>query len=218
MGTFLRATLGQTLLYAAQVAPDIASSIDDVDRAMRWGFGWEMGPFEMWDAIGVDAVLEACAVTEAPTMLQQEEAGARRFRATPLPPADPEPSAFLTQARNAGTIVRSNAGASLVDIGDGVLAVEFHTKMNAIGGDTVEMLKAGVTEAEQNFEALVVGTEAAAFSAGANLMLVLLEAQEENWDEIDLMVRAFQDAVIGLAVRERPSRRRAGWARTRWGL
>ena len=197
VGALLRATLGQTLLYAAQVAPDIASSIDDVDRAMRWGFGWEMGPFEMWDAIGVDAVLEACAVTEAPTMLQQEEAGARRFRAKPLPPAEPDHH-ILTQARNGSAIVRSNAGASLVDIGDGVLAVEFHSKMNTIGGDTVEMLKAGVTEAEQNFEALVVGNEAAAFSAGANLMLVLLEAQEENWEEIDLMVRAFQDAVIGL--------------------
>lgn len=196
VGEFLRATLGQTLVYAARVAPDIAHSIDDVDRAMRWGFGWEMGPFEIWDAIGADVIVEACAVTEELPLLGRKQAAAR-FREGPLPPAEPDHQ-VLSQARHAGTIVRHNAGASLVDLGDGVLAVEFHSKMNAIGGDTVEMLKVGVTEAEQHFEALVVGNEAPAFSAGANLMLVLLEAQEENWDEIDLMVREFQNAVIGL--------------------
>jgi 3-hydroxyacyl-CoA dehydrogenase len=94
--------------------------------------------------------------------------------------------------------VRKNAGASLVDIGEGVLVVEFHSKMNAIGGDTIEMLHAGVKEASANYRALVVGNEAANFSAGANLMLLLLEAQEGNWEEIDLMVRAFQGATMAL--------------------
>ena len=86
-----------------------------------------------------------------------------------------------------------------------MLAVEFHSKMNTIGGDTVEMLRLGVIEAEQNFDALVVGNEASAFSAGANLMLVLLEAQEQNWEEIDLMVRAFQSAVTGLRYADVPT-------------
>ena len=103
----------------------------------------------------------------------------------------------------------SNAGASLVDLGDGVLAVEFHSKMNAIGGDTIQMLHAGVKEAAANFAALVVGNDAPNFSAGANLMLLLLEAQEGNWDEIDLMVRAFQGVDAGAALRRRPGRRRA---------
>ncbi len=197
VGTFLRATLGQTLLYAAEVAPDIANSIDDVDRAMRWGFGWEIGPFEIWDAIGVDTVLETCAAPDTPPLILQMKARDRRFRDGSLLPAEPGLQ-ILTQARTAGAIVRHNTGASLVDIGDGVLAVEFHSKMNTIGGDTIEMLKAGVAEAEQHFEALIVGNEATAFSAGANLMLVLLEAQEENWEEIDFMVRSFQKAVIGL--------------------
>jgi 3-hydroxyacyl-CoA dehydrogenase len=94
--------------------------------------------------------------------------------------------------------VKKNPGASLVDLGDGVLAVEFHSKMNAIGGDTIQMLQAGVREAERNFAALVVGNEAPHFSAGANLMLVLLEAQEENWDELDLMVRTFQQTTMAL--------------------
>ena len=97
-----------------------------------------------------------------------------------------------------------------MDLGDGVLCVEFHSKMNAIGGDTLEMLRAGVTEAERNHAALVVGNDAPNFSAGANLMLLLLEAQEGNWDEIDLMIRSFQRATTGLRYRTGPRRRRAG--------
>ena len=99
---------------------------------------------------------------------------------------------------------RHNPGASLVDLGDGVLAVEFHSKMNAIGGDTVQMLNAGVKEAAANFAAMVIGNEATDFSAGANLMLVLLEAQEGNWDEIDLMVRTFQQTNLALKYAEVP--------------
>jgi 3-hydroxyacyl-CoA dehydrogenase len=101
-------------------------------------------------------------------------------------------------------VVRRNAGASVVDLDDGVLAVEFHSKMNTIGGDTVQMLHAGVKEATQNFSALVIGNDAPNFSAGANLMLVLLEAQEGNWDDIDLMVRGFQAATQALRYADVP--------------
>jgi 3-hydroxyacyl-CoA dehydrogenase len=100
--------------------------------------------------------------------------------------------------------VKKNAGASLVDLGDGVLCVEFHSKMNAIGRDTIQMLQAGVREASKNFAALVVGNDAPNFSAGANLMLVLLEAQEEDWEEIDLMVRAFQQTTMALRYADVP--------------
>src|SRR5215210_2903506 len=101
-----------------------------------------------------------------------------------------------SRIRASGGVVRRNAGASLVDLGDGVLAVEFHSKMNAIGGDTIQMLHAGVKEAAANFAALIVGNDAPNFSAGANLMLLLLEAQEGNWDEVDLMIRGFQGAMM----------------------
>src|SRR5262249_44845549 len=100
--------------------------------------------------------------------------------------------------------VKANAGASLVDLGDGVLAVEFHSKMNAIGGDTIQMLHAGVKEATANFDALVVGNDAPNFSAGANLMLLLLEAQEGNFDEVDLMIRTFQRATQALRFADVP--------------
>jgi 3-hydroxyacyl-CoA dehydrogenase len=100
--------------------------------------------------------------------------------------------------------VKKNAGASLVDIGDGVLALEFHSKMNAIGGDTIQMMHAGVKEAAANFSALVVGNDAPNFSVGANVMLLLLEAQEGNWDDIDLMIRAFQSATQALRYADVP--------------
>jgi 3-hydroxyacyl-CoA dehydrogenase len=172
VGEFLRETLVPTLAYAARVAADIAHSTDDIDRVMRWGFGWELGPFETAD-----------------TGLATE--GER----TKAPPSELE---ILRSAKDQSRIVKKNAGASLVDIGDGVLAIEFHSKMNAIGADTLQMLQAGVREAERNFTALVVGNDAPHFSAGANLMLLLLEAQEENWDDIDLIIRQFQQSTMGL--------------------
>ena len=104
----------------------------------------------------------------------------------------------VVRSRAKQRVVKKNPGASLIDLGDGVLGLELHSKMNTIGGDTVAMLTAGVKEAERNFAALVVATDAVNFSVGANLMLLLLEAQEGNWDEIDLMVRAFQQATMAL--------------------
>jgi 3-hydroxyacyl-CoA dehydrogenase len=197
-GALLRRTVGATLIYAASIADDIAHSIDDVDRAMRWGYGWELGPFETWDAIGVRSVLDACQVTDPPKLVRDLlTAGRDRFRDTGLGPAGPG-LLILQSAKVQSRIVKQNAGASLVDLGDDVLCVEFHSKMNAIGGDTLEMLLAGVREASDHYAALVVGCEAEVFSAGANLMLLLLEAQEGNWDEVDLMVRAFQRTTMAL--------------------
>jgi 3-hydroxyacyl-CoA dehydrogenase len=176
VGEFLRETLLPALKYTAEVTPDIAHSQDDVDRAMRWGYGWPQGPFELWDVIGIEG---------------------RQMRPAPLAPAHPEFD-ILRSAAERGRIVQSNTGASLIDLGDGVLAVSLHSKMNAIGGDALDMLQQGVRRAEEDFAALVVATEAQNFSVGANLMLLLLEAQDENWDEIDAMIRTFQKATTGL--------------------
>jgi 3-hydroxyacyl-CoA dehydrogenase len=198
VGRFLRETLAPSLVYTARVTPEIAESPEDVDRVMRWGFGWEMGPFELLNAIGTDAVVNAVRETSPgllapglPPLLQQ----------APVPAGS---VTLLRSARDSQKVVKKNAGASLVDLGDGVLCVEFHSKMNAIGGDTIEMLQAGVREASRNFAALVVGNDAPNFSAGANLMLVLLEAQEGNWDEIDIMIRAFQQTTMALRYADVP--------------
>ena len=193
VGQFLRETLAPTLVYTARVTPDIAYSPDDVDRVMRWGFGWDLGPFEIADAIGIDRVVEA-AREVSPQLLEHGVPELWKQRTKPAS----SPLQILRHARDQSKVVKKNAGASLVDIGDGVLAIEFHTKMNAIGADTLQMLQTGVREAEQNFAALVVGNDAPHFSAGANLMLLLLEAQEENWDDIDLIIRQFQQSTMGL--------------------
>ena len=177
VGDFLRQTLAPTLDYTGKVTPEIAYSPDDVDRVMRWGFGWELGPFEVKEALD--------------------------GRSREVPAAAPDLQ-LLKSAKERTRVVKKNAGASLVDLGDGVLCVEFHSKMNAIGGDTIQMLHAGLKEASANFQALVVGNEGEHFSAGANIMLLLLEAQEENWDEVDLMVRAFQNATMALRYADVP--------------
>jgi 3-hydroxyacyl-CoA dehydrogenase len=204
-GQFLRETLAPALVYTARVTPAIAHSLDDVDRVMKWGFGWDLGPFELFDTLGVREVMAAAIETGGhavqggtPPLVQAVlDAQANRFRDGLVPPAAPDLQ-LLRTAKGQQRLVRKNAGASLVDLGDGVLAVEFHSKMNAIGGDTLAMLQAGVREASTNHQALVVGNDAPAFSAGANLMLVLLEAQEGNFDELDLMIRQFQQTMMQL--------------------
>ncbi|HWW86973.1 MAG TPA: enoyl-CoA hydratase-related protein, partial [Vicinamibacterales bacterium] len=177
-------------------------SIDDVDRVMKWGFGWELGPFELWDAIGAREVLAgledasgqpATAAATAPLVAEALASGRNRFRDDGLAPAGADLE-ILKSAKDQKRVVRQNAGASLIDLGDGVLALEFHSKMNAIGPDTLQMMRAATNEATTNFAALVIGNDAPDFSAGANLMLLLLEAQEGNWDDIDSMIRAFQDS------------------------
>ena len=183
VGAFLRETLVPTLEYAARIAADIAYSPADIDHAMRWGFAWELGPFETLRALGRAPETVTVTVPETVTVTV--------------------PGAAASPLRGA-RVVKKNAGASLVDLGDGVLGVEFHSKMNAIGGDTMQMLHAGVKEAAANFAALVVGNDAANFSVGANVMLLLLEAQEGNWDEVDMMVRAFQGATMALKYADVP--------------
>ena len=208
VGRFLRETLAPTLVYTAEVAPSIAHSPDDVDRVMRWGFGWDLGPFELIDAIGIQAVVDAVRDTSPelhiPPLLDEPlRSGRQSVRTGDLPPSAPDLQ-ILRSAKDRSRVVRSNAGASLVDLGDGVLAVEFHSKMNAIGADSIQMLHAGAREASRHFAALVVGNEAPNFSAGANLMLLLLEAQDENWEEIDAMVRLFQQATMALRYADVP--------------
>jgi 3-hydroxyacyl-CoA dehydrogenase len=182
-GALLRDAVMPALHYAARVSSDVAYAKEDVDRAMRWGFGWELGPFDTLNAVGEPAVMPS------PPSPGPDVAGLEQARTDYL---------ILRAARDRSRIVKSNPSADLVDLGDGVLCVEFHSKMNTIGGDTVAMLHAGVEEATANFRALVLGNEAENFSAGADLLLLLLEAQEENWDEVDRMVRAFQGVTMAL--------------------
>ena len=210
-GRLLRDTLAPTLVYTASVTPSIAYSPDDVDRVLRWGFGWDLGPFELIDAIGIREVLDAAReaspellVDGIPSLLDETlRSGRVVMRGGEVPPAAADLQ-ILRTARERTGVVKRNAGASLVDLGDGVLCVEFHSKMNVVGDDTIQMLQAGLLEASRNFQALVIGNDAANFSAGANLMLLLLEAQDENWEDIELMIRAFQQTMLALRYADVP--------------
>ncbi len=201
---FTRRTLGDTLLHTARIWQDVAHSVDDVDRAMRWGFGWELGPFEIIDVVGIAELLTAMegdtagAIDVAPLLADAIGSGRNTVREPGTFRAEPAELLVLPGARERTPVVASNAAASVLDTGDGIFAVELHAKMNAIGGDTLAMIAAGLERAETEGRGLIVATQAQAFSAGANLMLLLMEAQEGEWDGIDAMIRAFQRTVLSL--------------------
>ncbi len=201
--------------YAAHRVPEISDDIVGIDEAMKNGFNWELGPFEMWDAVGVAVTAEkmkASGITLAPavqkllqsgkTSWYQDDAsvpsGRRYFDIAsgsyqPVVSADGVTSAEIL--KKAHGVVKKNAGASLIDLGDGVACIEFHTKMNAIGGDIVSLitqtLKPG-SDALAQFDAFVISNDSDNFSVGANVMQLLLGIQEQDWDEIDMAVKAFQ--------------------------
>ncbi|MGB9070425.1 MAG: 3-hydroxyacyl-CoA dehydrogenase NAD-binding domain-containing protein [Candidatus Acidiferrales bacterium] len=218
---FIWSALSETCLYAARRVPEIASTVVDVDRAMRWGFGWELGPFEIWDAIGVERMAKALersgklmppliaeVLTSADRLFYESEKGTTRYfdlasgALAPVP--EPPGMLILKSLKDRTGVVEENSGASLIDLGDGVLCCEFHAKMNAIGGDITSMLTAGIARLETEFEAMVVGNQAVNFSAGANLMLLLMTAQEAEWDDIHLAVQQFQRVNLAIKYAPRP--------------
>ncbi|OLE54047.1 MAG: 3-hydroxyacyl-CoA dehydrogenase [Acidobacteria bacterium 13_1_20CM_3_53_8] len=221
VGQFLWKTFSRTFRYAANRIPEIADTIVEVDRAMRWGFGWELGVFETWDAIGVEKSVarmreEGQSIPEivgkmldaGATSFYKSEAGQQFYfdfaSLQYVPLYDPPGTIILKSVKDRTGVIKKNAGASLLDIGDGVACLEFHSKMNSIGGDTIQMIKSALVEVEKNFVGLVVGNQGANFSVGANLMLMLMEAQEENWEDLDMMVRVFQSAVMSLRYSAKP--------------
>ena len=218
---FLWASLGETGLYAARRIPEISDSIVDVDRAMRWGFAWELGPFQVWDAIGVDRMAKAferegkqlpplvgkVLASPAKSFYQSEKGRASYFdlaTAAPKPVAEPAGIIILKSLKERSHVVQENSGASLIDLGDGVVCCEFHTKMNALGGDILAMIHAGIARLETDFDAMVIANQGTNFSAGANLMLILVTAQEGEWDDIHLAVRQFQRATMAIKYAPRP--------------
>ena len=221
VGAFLWKTLSRTLCYAADRIPEIADTVVEIDRAMRWGFNWELGPFEVWDAIGVEksvATLEEEGRNIPSNVRSMIDAGVKSFYRKKdgqhfyydfaseeyRPLADPPGTINLKSLKDRTGVVKKNSGASLIDLGDGVAGLEFHSKMNSIGGDTLEMLKVALNEVEKNFVGLVVGNQGQNFSVGANLMLMLMEAQDENWEELDMIGRFFQQSVMSLRYSPKP--------------
>ncbi len=221
---FLWSLISETCLYAARRVPEISDSIADVDRAMRWGFAWELGPFELWDVLGVEPMLARLAQDNAataaapPLVTSLLASGAKAFyqsaqgETTVFDPVagkstqltQPEGVILLKSLKDRSREVAKNAGASLIDLGDGVLCCEFHAKMNAIGDDIEAMIEAGVKRLHTDFDAMVIANQSVNFSAGANLLQLLVAAQEQEWDDIHLAVRRFQNANLLIKHAPRP--------------
>ncbi|RKZ18614.1 hypothetical protein DRQ50_03790 [bacterium] len=203
--------LAASFSYSAMRVGEICDQAADIDRAVRWGFNWDLGPFEVWDVLGFRKTTERLREDKRPLPAWIDalyESGAESiYRDESGHPESPTAESGVFAAvprdehawdfdilRRSGREVRRNPGASLIDLGDGVLGLEFHAKMNAIGQDTINLIMTACTEAETNWRALVVTNGADNFSAGANLMMLLMEAAEGNWEDINLIVRSFQRA------------------------
>jgi len=209
----------KVLLYSARKLGEIADDIRSIDLAMKWGFGWELGPFETWDAIGLKPSVERMEQEgeEVPAWIQSMLANGQTSFYTrkegktfyisegTYRQVEEKPEEIsLTALKEQGKVIRQNAGASLIDLGDGVALLEFHSPNNAIGADILQMLQIGLEEVSQNYEGLVIGNQGKHFCVGANLMLILMEAQEMNWPELDMMIRQFQRATSAIRYSTKP--------------
>ncbi len=224
-GKFLWKVFSDLFLYSAEMVPEISDRVVEIDRAMRWGYANKLGPFELWDTLGFVDV-----ITRLETERRALPAGIKKalshgvfsiykhadqqgrpqtayfdFHTQSYQPIEPRQGIIvLSDLKRSQGVVKQNAGASLVDLGDGVLCVEFHSKMNAIGEDNIAMLYAGIEETEKNFNAMVIANEGQDFSVGANLVMVLLASQEGDWDELNAAINRFQQANMALKYAAKP--------------
>ncbi len=219
-GRFAWKVLSRTLAYSARRLGEIADDIVNVDRAMRWGFNWDLGPFEAWDALGVAESVARMqqdglalpdwvkALAEAGGSFYSGGAKEPRYfdvRRRATSPVEFGPKELrLAQLKESGKVVKENFGASLVDLGDGVLCVEVHTKMNTLDPDVIAMFNVAVDEAEKNFEAVVIANDGEHFGAGANLMLIMMAAQQKAWDQVEQIIRGLQGSLQRLRYAQVP--------------
>ena len=223
LGKLAWESTAMTLIYAARRLGEIADDVVNCDRAMCWGFNWELGPFETWDAIGLRESVERMIkdgmdVPEVITTMLEKgnesfyagtvseptyyDYNSGEYKAVPLDVRQIR----LDALRENEKVIKKNTGATLFDAGDGVLLVEFHTKMNAVDDDVIAMLHHAITLAEdQGWKGVVIANEHKdAFSAGANLFAVLMACQQKQWDGIEKMVSSFQQACLRLRYSDIP--------------
>ena len=225
-GTFLWAALSDLWTYSANRVPEISDSIVEIDRAMRLGFNWELGPFELWDAAGVEATVARMKKEGKPVAANVERllaAGQKSWYADDTKSSAgskywdlgtnnwksvevPSGVWSVTVAKKSHGVVKKNSGASLVDLGDGVACIEFHSKMNSLGADIISLIIQSLKPGGPGdaFDAFVITNDATNFSVGANLMLLLMSVQEEEWDDVDLAIRQFQGMTQAIKFSQKP--------------
>lgn len=208
-----------TLVYSAQLRGEIADDIVAIDRAMKWGFGWQLGPFEMWDAIGVKQSVEKMkkqGLNPPQWVEEMLEKGFESFykkdkdghfyyaQGEYRPVEENKKVIHIASLKDAKGVIKKNSGASLIDLGDDVALLEFHSPNNAIGLDIIQMINFAVEEVEKNYKGLVIGNQGKNFCVGANLAMILMEAQDDNYFEIDMVVRRFQEAMMKVKYSSKP--------------
>jgi 3-hydroxyacyl-CoA dehydrogenase len=220
-GKFAWKVIRDVLLYSAGKIPEIADDVIKVDEAMKWGYNWELGPFATWDAIGVkDSVRrmekEGKQIPEnVREMLLSgkerfyEKRGKRPcyfdFKKSEYKEIKQKPEIILLPSlKEKKKLIKSNSEASLVDLGDGVACLEFHSPRNSIGAELIEMMSYSIGEVEENFEGLLIGNHGRNFCVGANLMLLLMAAQDQQWEQIRVMVQKLQGALMQIKCSEKP--------------
>jgi 3-hydroxyacyl-CoA dehydrogenase len=204
-------SIRDTLIYTVNRIPEIADDVVNVDNAMRWGFNWEIGPFEMFDAIGVHAFIKRAEKdgVKVPETLKGVESfyrfnenGLKEYfdlvKRQYLPVPVKEGQIQLQILKKAGRVVEKNANCSVIDLGDGVFGFEFHSKMNSISGDILAMTHKAIKRAEEDGVGLVIGNHGTNFSVGANLMMVAVALAEGAYDDIAMAVHAFQKATMAV--------------------
>jgi 3-hydroxyacyl-CoA dehydrogenase len=225
-GAFLWAALSDLWTYSANRVPEISDSVVEIDRAMRLGFNWELGPFELWDAAGVETTVARMKKEGKPVATNVGKLLASGQKSwyiddakTPSgrsywqlatgnwqPVEVPSGVWSVTVAKKSNGVVKKNSGASLVDLGDGVACIEFHSKMNSLGADIVGLILQSLKPGGpgDGFDAFVITNDATNFSVGANLMLLLMSVQEKEWDDVDLAIRQFQGMTQAIKFSPKP--------------
>jgi len=225
-GAFLWSALSDLWTYAANRIPEISDSIVEIDRAMRLGFNWKLGPFELWDAAGVEATVARMKKEDRPVAANVEQllAGGKKswylddpktasgrvyfdLRTAKYEPVKVSTGVWSVEVvKKSNGVVKKNSGASLVDLGDGVGCIEFHSKMNSLGGDIVGLISQTLKPngPGDGFDAFVITNDADNFSVGANVMLLLMSVQEEEWDDVDLAIRQFQGMTQAIKFSAKP--------------
>jgi 3-hydroxyacyl-CoA dehydrogenase len=214
-GQLLWNILSPVLAYSAELLGTIADDIVAIDRAMKWGFGWEMGPFETWDAIGLKKSVSKMAsvpmwinemLENGYETFYKEEAGKQFYyhNGEYISVVDNPKVINLKNLKKERGVIKKNSGASLIDLGDGVALLEFTSPNNAIGLDIIQMINFSIDEVEKNYKGLVIGNQGKNFCVGANLAMILMEAQDDNFFELDMVVHQFQQAMMKIKYSQKP--------------
>lgn len=207
-GELYRKSFGALFAYVSAKVPEISDEIYKIDDAMKAGFGWENGPFEIWDAVGVEKGIELAKeagyevadwTSGVSSFYQVDAKGHKQFykQNTSSYDAIPGQESFiiLDNIRKEKTLWQ-NSGASIQDLGDGVLNFEIRSKMNSLGGEVLDGLNRAIDLAEKDYDALVVGNQGTNFSVGANLAMILMMAVEQDWDDLNMAIAYFQKSMM----------------------